>query len=1023
MKAKGIQLIMLLFILVSLPATVCAQTHGGQRASATNSGTSVRGVVYDADGETLPGVSVRIPKRNIGVVSNEDGFFTISAKAGETLVISYVGKKPLEIKATVGEPMRIVLEDQDGALNEVVVTGIYSRNKESFTGSSKTFGVEELKVAGNQNLIQSLKTLDPAFTVLENNQFGSDPNRLPDLEIRGKSSVVGLKEQFGEDPNQPLFILDGFETTLQVIMDLSMDRIASVTLLKDAASTAIYGSKAANGVVVVETKAPEMGRLKVSYNGTFNFSWADLSDYNLMNAAEKLEFERLSGNFESNIADYQELRQIRYNKLLANVQRGVDTYWLSEPLRDGFQQRHNLYLEGGSNELRFGLGVNLNKTEGVMKGSDRTTGGGYLDITYRIGNLRFINKVSVDLTDSSNPIVPFSEYANANPYYPKRNPDGSVEKWLEAPDKEFSSTSASPYVPNPLWNASLNSYDKSKGFSVRNNFNLEWRPLDIIMARARISVSKGTSDSEQFRSPQDTRFNEVDLLKKGSYYDSRVDNFYYDGDLSVTYGQNFNQKHQVNAVLGASLRESRSTSKSFSAEGFPEGNFTTPGFANQYPEGGKPSYMESKSRSANFYFNGGYSFRNIYMVDVNLRLDGSSVFGSNRRFTTTWAVGLGWNLANEDFIKNSTSIFNMCKIRGSIGNPGNQAFGSFNSITTYKYNNWMLNNFGTGVLIDGFGNPGLDWQKTLDLNIGLDLSMFNRFHVTFDAYRKNTDPLLANIGIPLSVGISSRLENIGQQINTGFSTTVRYAIIYKPQQSMNWTVSLSGAHNKAEYRKIGARLDQYNRENLTKNLTRYRDGGSPTAIWAVRSAGIEPATGKEIFITKGGKYTFAHSYDDEVVIGDTRPTLEGVFGNVFYWKGFSASIYMRYSFGGKQLNSTLYQKIENISSSGLINNQDRRALYDRWQKPGDIAKFKGIREYYTSNPISSRFVQDNDYIAIESVRLGYEIPHRFINRFGVSGLTISAYMNDIARWSTIKDERGTSYPFARSMTVALGLNF
>ena len=132
---------------------------------------------------------------------------------------------------------------------------------------------------------------------------------------------------------------------------------------------------------------------------------------------------------------------------------------------------------------------------------------------------------------------------------------------------------------------------------------------------------------------------------------------------------------------------------------------------------------------------------------------------------------------------------------------------------------------------------------------------------------------------------------------------------------------------------------------------------------------------------------------------------------------------MRYSFGGKQLNSTLYQKIENISSSGLINNQDRRALYDRWQKPGDIAKFKGIREYYTSNPISSRFVQDNDYIAIESVRLGYEIPHRFINRFGVSGLTISAYMNDIARWSTIKDERGTSYPFARSMTVALGLNF
>ncbi|MDE6205940.1 MAG: TonB-dependent receptor, partial [Duncaniella sp.] len=354
----------------------------------------------------------------------------------------------------------------------------------------------------------------------------------------------------------------------------------------------------------------------------------------------------------------------------------------------------------------------------------------------------------------------------------------------------------------------------------------------------------------------------------------------------------------VNAVLGASIRESQSKMKGFSAQGFPEGDFTTPGFANQYPSGGKPSYTEAKSRGVNFYFNGGYAYKNKYLLDVNFRLDGSSVFGSNRQFTSTWAVGLGWNLANEAFVQNVTDIFNMFKIRGSIGNPGNQSFGSFNSITTYKYNNWMLNNFGTGVLIDAFGNPDLDWQKTIDLNVGLDLSMFNRLHLTLDAYRKNTDPLLANIGIPLSVGISQRLENIGQQINTGISGTLRYAIIYKPKQRINWTMSLSGATNRAEYRKIGAKLDQYNRENLTKNLTRYRDGGSPTAIYAVRSAGIDPATGKEIFITASGSYTFSHSYNDEVVVGDTRPDIEGVFGNTFYWKGFSASIHMRYSLGG-----------------------------------------------------------------------------------------------------------------------------
>ena len=268
MKAKGIQLLLLLAILVSFPATVCAQVHGGQRTSATNNGTSVTGVVYDADGETLPGVSVRIPKRNIGVVSNADGFFTITAKAGETLVISYVGKKPLEVKATVGEPMKIVLEDEGGALNEVVVTGIINRDKTSFTGSSSSFTAEDLKVVGVQNPIASLAALDPAFNVLTNELAGSDPNHLPDINIRGKSSVIGTRDDAVNDPNQPLFIVDGFESTLEAVYNMDINRIESMTILKDAASTAIYGSKAANGVVVVETVKPKAGQLRLSYKET-----------------------------------------------------------------------------------------------------------------------------------------------------------------------------------------------------------------------------------------------------------------------------------------------------------------------------------------------------------------------------------------------------------------------------------------------------------------------------------------------------------------------------------------------------------------------------------------------------------------------------------------------------------------------------------------------------------------------------------------------------------------------------------
>ncbi|OYP68552.1 SusC/RagA family TonB-linked outer membrane protein [Prevotella sp. P2-180] len=987
---------------------------------------TVRGKVYDQDGEGIPGVSVKVPSMQTAIVTGANGSFTLYLPQGRTtkLQFSFIGMKDATYifngKHDINN-LVINMKDDATTINEVVVTGIYSRKKESFTGSSQTYNAEELKLVGNQNLIQSLKTLDPAFTVLENNEFGSDPNRLPDLEIRGKTSIVGLKETFGEDPNQPLFILDGFETTLQSIMDLSMDRIASVTVLKDAASTAIYGAKAANGVVVVETKAPEMGKLKFSYSGNFNVSWADLTDYNLMNAAEKLEFERLAGNFTSNIADYQEFQEIRYNKLLSNVLKGVDTYWLSEPLRTGLNQRHFISAQGGNEQLRYSLGVSYNKIDGVMKKSGRDILSGNIDVLYRVGKLTFSNKMTVNVTKHTNPTVSFSEYASANPYYPKYEEDGTIGKWLEYKENSMSTTDASVIVGNPMYNDQLNSYDRGESFGVRNNFSMEYRPWNFFWIRARLGLTKETNESENFVSPENTAYDQVDVLKKGSYSNQRSDGFSYDGDVTATYGQLLAKKHQINAVLGASIRESSDQSKGFSAVGFPEGNFTTPGFANQYTESGKPTYYDSKNRTANFYFNGGYSFDNRYLLDVNYRLDGSSVFGTNRKFSNTWAVGLAWNIHNEKFMKD-TELFQMLKIRGSIGNPGNQNFGSYNTLTTYKFNNWMTNNFGTGLLIDAIGDPDLAWQKTIDMNVGLDVSLLNRLHLNIDVFHKNTDPLLASIGIPASVGVTSRLANIGKQVTDGFNGTIRYSFIYRPKERMNWTTSLSFSHVRSHYENIGSTLAQYNNENLTKNMTRYYDGGSPSALWAVRSAGIDPATGKEIFITKSGNYTFSHSYDDEVEVGDTRPDVEGVFGNVFYYKGFSASIYMRYSLGGDTFLSTLYDKVENISSSALAKNQDRRALYDRWQKPGDIAKFKGISRT-ESTPMSSRFVSVNNYLTIESIRVSYELPYTLMKKMGLQGMTFSAYMNDIARWATVKEERGTSYPFSRSISMALSLNF
>lgn len=981
-----------------------------------------RGKVVDVKGNPIPGVTIVLYGTTHGVVSDVGGKFQITLPVAKqhTLHFSFIGMKSQEIIVKDEVPLTVIMEEEMSDLEEVVVTGIYTRKKESFTGSSTTYKGEDLKMVGNQNILQSLRTLDPAFNILQSKEYGSDPNRLPDIEIRGKSSIVGLKEEFGQDPNQPLFILDGFETTLQTIVDLNMDRVASVTILKDAASTAIYGSKAANGVVVIETKAPAYGKLRLSYNGSAEVSFADLSDYNLMNAEEKLEFERLSGVFESdNAAEYEQL-QGRYNRLLENVNKGVDSYWMSEPLRWGITHRHNIYVEGGDTQMRYGLGVNYSGIQGVMKTSSRNIMGLSLDLVYRKKGFNFMNKLSIDWNNSDNPIVPFSEYASTNPYYEKKS--ASNERWLE--DWSVENVAGVSYrqyrVQNPLYDDNQNSYNQADGFSVRNNFSVEIRPLNAVNIRGRIGLTKSISETEVFTSPNDTQFDETQVLLKGSYSNSIGNSLAYDVDFTITYGQLLREKHMVNIAAGMRISENKSVSKSYSAQGFPEGNFTKPSFANQFPEGSKPGYSESKSRNANFYLNGGYSYEDRYLFDVNLRLDGTSVFGSNKRFSTTWAVGLGWNLHKEKFIADHTTLFNMLKIRGSIGNPGNQNFGSFSAITTYQFNNWLLNNFGTGLLVSAFGDPNLEWQRTLDKNIGLDVSMFsNRFHINIDYYHKRTDPLIANINMPVSMGITSRRANVGIQVDQGVNGTIRYAFLYKPKLGINYTMSFNFRYGKAFYDEIGRNLDQYNQENIAKNMVRYYDGGSPSALWAVRSRGIDPATGKEIFVKKDGSLTYTFDYDDEVEVGDTRPTLEGVWGNTFYWKGFTAALHVRYSFGADAFNSTLFNKVENISSGDLTVNQDKRALYDRWKKPGDKAKFKGISLTETT-PMSSRFVMKENYIEIESVNIGYQFNSKKLKqKLGISSLNIRAYMNSIARFSTLEDERGIYYPFARSFSFAL----
>ena len=551
-------------------------------------------------------------------MTDADGFYTFKIPVERTVLkFSYVGmdNKYEAVLQGTSDIERNVVMSSTTQLKDVVVTGIFNRKKESFTGSAATYNKDDLIQMGSSNVLQSLKTLDPAFAIIEDTQFGSDPNRLPNMEIRGKSSMLGQRDELATDPNQPLFILDGFESTLQAINDLDINRIESITILKDAASTAIYGSKAANGVVVVETVKPKAGQLQVSYTGNFNVTVPDLSSYDMMDATEKTEFERLSGRYDPSIVEtpYQTETEINltesYYERLRSIAQGVNTDWLAQPVRVGVNQKHSLYVQGGSETFMFGIGGMYNGNTGVMKGSDRQVFSGNLDMIYRVKKFQFSNKFSLSNASYNNPLVGFSEYVRANPYYRIYDNEGMLIQWLEYNENTK--------MANPLYNASLNSRNHGSTLTLSNHFQAEWTPNEMWKGRARFGVTYDTDGTELFTSPDNTN----QILNKpngrrGEYTKTYTNALSYEGDVSLTFAKLFANVHRLNAVVGGDIYHTKSTVEGYTLEGFPQGDFTKPSFAAGYLEDGVPTYYDAISRSVNGYLNLGYAFKDRYLMDL-----------------------------------------------------------------------------------------------------------------------------------------------------------------------------------------------------------------------------------------------------------------------------------------------------------------------------------------------------------------------------------------------------------------------
>ncbi|MGX5816843.1 SusC/RagA family TonB-linked outer membrane protein [Chitinophaga lutea] len=990
----------------------------------------VTGKVLDAGGRPIAGASVVVRGLPGGTTTNAQGEFSLIIRQEEVvLAISFVGYDPQLVRVRSGQQLTVRLQERTEQIKEVVIsTGIFTRKKESFTGAIASVSGDQLRSVGNQNIVQSLKTLDPSFLVLENNLQGANPNTLPTIELRGKTSLTtnALQDQFGTDPNQPLFILDGFETTLRVINDLDINRVASITLLKDAASTALYGAKAANGVVVVETKKPVPGELRVSYTGDFRAEIPDLRSYNLMNAAEKLEFERLSRRYipsgNSPDYEYQKVLDAQYYAKLAEVQRGVNTYWLREPIQTGFTNGHSVQVSGGSRELLFVAGANYKNISGAMKGSGRDMWGANMDLTYRKGKLNITNRLYLSgYKAKESPYGSFANFAGANPYYRMYNEDGSIPKYLERSTGVYETQQY--VVANPLYNALLNSKNQTDNFAFQNALQMIYSITPQLQLQGSMQIAQGTVDTVRFSPPEHSEFDNAAVYERGRYSRGTIRNSGYQGNVMLTYARVFASRHQLTSNLRAEIQEARNRYERMVAVGFPTGTNGNPAFAKSYEPYGRPGAGFTIYRRTNLLASVNYSYDQRYLLDATYRLDGSTAFGSANKYSPFWSAGVGWNLHNEGFLKDEAWI-DQLKLRANIGVTGNQNLGSVSSISVYNFENGQ-NLFGQGLSLTTLGNPWLEWQKTVQSSAGADIVLLrNRFSATLNVYEKNTDPLVIGVTMPSSTGIQTFPLNVGRLSMKGMEFNIRYAPIYNLKDRIIWTIGGFGSMVKGTYGGFGNALEGLNKTQLdSKSLIRFRDGFSPDDIWAVQSLGIDPGTGNELFLTREGLTTFTYDAADIRRVGNTRPQIEGIANTQLTIKGFSLGVNLRYRWGGDVFNSALYNKVENIGVDQLRSNQDRRALYDRWQNPGDVAKFKSI-SITTTTPMSSRFVQKDNNLVGESINVGWQfLADSWIRHLSMKSLRVTAFMNDIFRASTVHTERGIDYPFANTVSMSLNASF
>ncbi len=1034
----------------------------------------VQGTVVTTDGDPLPGAQVRVAGTNLVTATDANGQFTLSeVKSGTKLSISFIGMAGQTV--TAKSSMKIVLEDKTTAMDEVVVTAFGEQKRSAFTGSAAVVDSKKIEQKQVTNVISALEGEAAGVQMINNS---GDPTSTPEMRIRGFSSINA--------GNDPLIIVDGspYDGGWN---NLNPADVASITVLKDAASAALYGARGANGIIMITTKRAEMGKAVITadakwgatsrikrdyetindagqfyetyYKALYNYYYRSkgMSDYGAHAQANSVLGEDSSqgglGYMSMSVPEGEMLigdnGRLNPNARLGNVITGADgklytiqpDNWMKEASRTGTRQEYNVTANGGNDKAQFYASLGYLNTEGISYNSDFTRINARLKANYQAtkwlrfgGNANFVNSKSNYTSTSGNNI--FYVCNSIAPIYPVYLRDGEGNIMTDENGKMYDYGDAQhnglnrPYQTqyNPLQDVKLNTYDNNENMFTLNGF-ADVTPLEGLKLTVNGSV---TGEDRRYTTTVNPFYGWSATTYPSAYVSRGSDRTVSVNFQQLATYQRYFGKHYMNLLGGHEYYKMNYDNLWASRTGMVDyfGNQTLSGAITLDDNS---SYKEDYNTEG-WFWRGEYDYDQKYFASASVRADASSRFHPDHRWGAFYSFGGAWIMTKEQWL-NDIKWLNTLKLKASFGQVGNDKIGDFRYMDTYK----LVNSDGhVGLQLSTIGNPEITWETVSSWNFGVEFELLkSRITGTVDYFYRKTTDMLCFVRVPNSAGYSGTYQNIGDMVNRGVELDMTFGIIRNKQ--LTWDLNANATIYKNRITKIADKLKgtaMEGHEGYT-NGEYYYGEDLPMYTWYLpRYAGVNDE-GQSLWYVNNSDGTLgtttSYGDADNYLCGDPNPTVYGGFGTSLNYKGFDLNIGFSYSIGGKAYDYG-YASLMTCPVQGTTGYAIHKDILNAWSEDNTGSKIPRW-QYQDQNSagVSDRFLTDASSLTLQHINLGYTFPTRLISRIGFTKLRLYAACDNLYYWTARKgfDPRGSfsgststaTYSPSRTISGGITLQF